>query len=82
MAAWLGFASIVAAAMLALFGVLRTSLPPKHQADIDGFKELLSAMRRDRDDTRRDRDEMRVLLAECRAELKALQAERGNRDAT
>jgi len=51
-AAILGFAAIVASALLALTGVLRTGQPPSHLADVEGLKTLADELRAERDDLR------------------------------
>jgi hypothetical protein len=45
----LGFAGICAAALLGLLGVLRTSRPPAHLADVEGMSRLLDQTQEDRE---------------------------------
>jgi hypothetical protein len=61
-AAILGFAGIVAAALLGLLGVLRTSRPPAHLADVEGLAKLV-------DELQEERDHLQTQLDGCRAAL-------------
>lgn len=60
-AAVLGLAGVIAGGLLALLGVLRTTMPPAHLADIEGLHVLLDEIRAERDDLRRQ-------LTDCLAE--------------
>jgi hypothetical protein len=74
MAAVLGFGGVVAAALLALLGVLRTSANPSHLADVEGLRVLAEELRAEVTD-------LRGQLEECRARNRALRAEKGDDDA-
>jgi hypothetical protein len=66
--ALIGFAGICAAAILGLLGVLRTSRPPAHLADVEGLARLL-------DEVQEERDNLRAQLRECQEEAKRLRGE-------
>jgi len=65
--ALLGFAGISLAALLTLYGVLRTGRAPAHLADVTGMSLLV-------DQLQEERDELRRQLAECRAENERLRS--------
>jgi len=54
----IGFAGVMVAAMVGLLGVLRTSRPSSHLADVQGLATLV-------DQLQEERDRLQRLLDEC-----------------
>jgi outer membrane murein-binding lipoprotein Lpp len=69
-AALLGFAGVVLAALFGLTGVLYTTRPAGHHADIEGLSALV-------DQLQEERDALRAALHECQAEAARLRGEHG-----
>jgi hypothetical protein len=71
----IGFTGVAAAALLALMGVLRSSRPPAHLADVEGMSKLLDQTQEDRNYWRDRAKESESALRECQQEAARLREE-------
>ena len=67
-ASLIGFASVIAAALFGLAGVLHSRAAPAHMADVEGMRRLV-------DELQEERDGIRAQLRECQAEAARLRGE-------